>query len=237
MRAVILAAGRSTRLYPHTLNRPKSLLPLWDTNILMHQIDSLKKAGIDEIVVVTGYLSDQITAILPSDIITIYYENFHKTNNLYTLEFATRLLDQDDTVVLFADVMVSHVTIKRLVECKKSSCLIIDTAFVRKDTMRVLIEEDRLIDVGSHISDTTGHGNFIGIAYYSRVIFDKLKHLMQDKVVSENSVDGYYTEAVRDLIKTEEYPSYIDIDGEPWSEIDTYDDYLKLKSLPKDLFC
>lgn len=55
MKAVIPAAGVGTRLRPHTLNKPKSLLPVAGKPILAHIVDDLVTAGIDEIVLIVGY--------------------------------------------------------------------------------------------------------------------------------------------------------------------------------------
>jgi glucose-1-phosphate thymidylyltransferase len=55
MRAVILAAGYATRLYPLTLDRPKALLPVGGRPILEHLLDRLDEVrGLDEIHVVTN---------------------------------------------------------------------------------------------------------------------------------------------------------------------------------------
>ena len=55
MKAVIPAAGIGTRLRPHTLNKPKALLPVAGKPILAHIIDDLAAAGIDGFVLVVGY--------------------------------------------------------------------------------------------------------------------------------------------------------------------------------------
>lgn len=54
MKAVIMAAGKSTRTYPLTLTRPKALLPVCNKTILEHQLAALPGC-IDEVVVVVGY--------------------------------------------------------------------------------------------------------------------------------------------------------------------------------------
>ncbi|MFH1868972.1 MAG: nucleotidyltransferase family protein [Candidatus Omnitrophota bacterium] len=55
MKAIILAAGYATRLWPLTLNRPKPLLPLGKSSILGHIIEKVRTArGIDEILIVTN---------------------------------------------------------------------------------------------------------------------------------------------------------------------------------------
>ena len=49
MKAVILAAGRGTRLYPLTTNRPKSLLKIGNKTLLNRLVDQLKEMMINEI--------------------------------------------------------------------------------------------------------------------------------------------------------------------------------------------
>jgi glucose-1-phosphate thymidylyltransferase len=55
MRAVILAAGYATRLYPLTLDRPKALLPVGGKPMLDHLMEQLERVeGLDEVYVVTN---------------------------------------------------------------------------------------------------------------------------------------------------------------------------------------
>ncbi|MDQ2982150.1 MAG: NDP-sugar synthase, partial [Actinomycetota bacterium] len=55
MKAVVLAAGYATRLYPLTLDRPKALLPVGGKPMLEHLLERLDDvAGLDEIHVVTN---------------------------------------------------------------------------------------------------------------------------------------------------------------------------------------
>ena len=60
MKAVIPAAGIGTRLRPHTLNKPKALLPVAGKPILAHIIDDLTEAGIDGFVLIVGYHGDEV---------------------------------------------------------------------------------------------------------------------------------------------------------------------------------
>ena len=60
MKAVILAAGKGTRMGPLTDNRPKAMLPIANRPLLEHIIVTLKAAGIREILIVTGYMNEKI---------------------------------------------------------------------------------------------------------------------------------------------------------------------------------
>ena len=60
MKAVILAAGEGRRLRPFTETMPKVMLPIANKPILEYVFDAIKKAGINEIVVVVGYKKEII---------------------------------------------------------------------------------------------------------------------------------------------------------------------------------
>lgn len=59
MKAVILAAGKGTRMHPLTLTRAKCILPIAGRTILEHNLEQLKGL-VEEAVIVTGYLGRQI---------------------------------------------------------------------------------------------------------------------------------------------------------------------------------
>ena len=58
--AVVMAGGLGTRLRPLTDSTPKPLLPVGGKPILEHTIEHLSAAGIEEIVITTRYLAEQI---------------------------------------------------------------------------------------------------------------------------------------------------------------------------------
>ena len=81
MKAVIPAAGVGTRLRPHTLNKPKALLPVAGRPILAHIVDDLAAAGIDGFVIIVGYqgqaVRDWFAAERP-DLDITYVEQEHR---------------------------------------------------------------------------------------------------------------------------------------------------------------
>jgi NDP-mannose synthase len=62
MQALILAGGRGARLHPYTTVIPKPLMPVGDYPILEIIIRQLKLAGVDEVIMAVGYMSQLFQA-------------------------------------------------------------------------------------------------------------------------------------------------------------------------------
>jgi UDP-N-acetylglucosamine diphosphorylase/glucosamine-1-phosphate N-acetyltransferase len=60
MKAVIIAAGKGTRMGPLTEKRPKAMLPIANRPLLEHIIVAIKAAGIKDFLIVTGYRKENI---------------------------------------------------------------------------------------------------------------------------------------------------------------------------------
>lgn len=62
MKAILLCAGRGSRLLPLTDHMPKALVPVDGKAILDHQIDNFRAAGVTEFVIIAGYRAPAIAA-------------------------------------------------------------------------------------------------------------------------------------------------------------------------------
>ena len=75
-KAIILSAGYGKRLNPMTLSKPKSLLEINKKTLLENTIRVLEKFQINEIVINTHYLSDQINKFIKNKKIVIVFQYF-----------------------------------------------------------------------------------------------------------------------------------------------------------------
>src|SRR3546814_15993754 len=90
MKALILSAGQGSRLLPLTESRPKCLIELSGRSLLEWQLLALSRAGIDEVVIVTGFAAEQVEAMLalhtPSGMCvrTVFTQFYHVSDNTAT---------------------------------------------------------------------------------------------------------------------------------------------------------
>ena len=61
-KAVILAAGDSTRMLPLSANMPKHLLPVAGEPMIFHKLRALRDAGIQETAIIYGYRGEELKA-------------------------------------------------------------------------------------------------------------------------------------------------------------------------------
>jgi choline kinase len=111
MRAVILAAGRGSRLGPHTEDRPKCLVELADKPLIQRQIAALRGGGVSSIGIVRGYLANKIDI---QD--TTYFENprWAETNMVMSLVAAAPWLRSDSVVISYADIFYGRYIVRDL---------------------------------------------------------------------------------------------------------------------------
>ncbi|HJL58703.1 MAG TPA: sugar phosphate nucleotidyltransferase, partial [Alphaproteobacteria bacterium] len=91
MKAVILAAGVSRRLYPMTYEMPKCLIEVGEKPILDHQLIALQSADVNDIVLVVGYYREAIinhvqTNFPDMNIEYVINHHYFETNTAYSLE-------------------------------------------------------------------------------------------------------------------------------------------------------
>lgn len=67
MKAMVLAAGKGSRLAPLTNKTPKPLLPVQGRPMIFHLLDQLEQAGVKEVIVNTHHLGEQIEHALTRD--------------------------------------------------------------------------------------------------------------------------------------------------------------------------
>lgn len=112
-RAIFLAAGTGSRMLPITINTPKPLVRVHGIRIIDRLIDACLAAGIREIYIVRGYLSEQFDQLVWKYPMVRFIENaaYDRANNILSALLAENLLK--NAYVLEADLLIYNAEIIR----------------------------------------------------------------------------------------------------------------------------
>ncbi|RLE60815.1 MAG: hypothetical protein DRN53_05870 [Thermoprotei archaeon] len=119
-KAVVLAAGKGTRLNPITLTRPKHMLPVAGKPVIEWILSSLKSVGIEEVGIVVHYHEKALREFLSSRTdLQLKIEYIHQrelTGTATAVEVAEKFTGGDPFIVVNGDVLFPPHTLKKLIE-------------------------------------------------------------------------------------------------------------------------
>lgn len=94
-RAVIFAAGFGSRMAPVTLHTPKPLVKVGGIRIIDRLLDALLAQGIDDIVIVRGYLKERFDELLEKYPMLTFVDNdrYDRENNISSALAAGQMID------------------------------------------------------------------------------------------------------------------------------------------------
>lgn len=227
-KAIILAAGKSSRLYPLTLETPKSLLDIGGIQPIVRIVTLLENEGIKDITVVVGHKKEKIMSTLGSRVRYHEFPEFDTKNNLHTFWSVRDKID-GDTLVLYADLIFEPEVLKKMLAHPGDICLAIDTSALRQESPQVRIENGAIMKVDKENPTC----NFLGITKLSRRGAEAF--LMAIETLIENNPHAYYSDAINVLIEKGIPATPVDIAGSKWIEIDTHEDLEAAKKLKTEI--
>lgn len=114
MKAILLAAGRGSRMGALTGQRPKCLVELKGKPLLEWQLDSLRLAGLSDIAIVTGYLREMLAGRCLTE---FHNSRWPETNMLSSLACAAQWLESGPCIVSYTDIFYEPSAPAALMDC------------------------------------------------------------------------------------------------------------------------
>ncbi|MGI6329249.1 MAG: aminotransferase class I/II-fold pyridoxal phosphate-dependent enzyme [Bacilli bacterium] len=147
MQAIILAAGKGSRLNKYTKENTKCLLKVNGETLLERMIRALKKAGIKKLIMVVGYKKENVKKYVQEkikDIEVVFIDNddYEITNNIYSLYLAKEYLKSKDTILLESDLIFEEDIIKDLVKSPYQNVAVVAKYKQWMDGTTVLIDQE-----------------------------------------------------------------------------------------------
>lgn len=226
MIAIILAAGKGSRLLNLTDSTPKSLLTLYtDYTILDYNIDMLYSLGIKTIKIVTGFQSWKIEKHIENKDIQIIYNPFwNSCNVLGSLYMALPHID-DDFIFLHADTLLEKKAWKRLIGNPNKNVLPYKKKECHEEEMKVRIDENNnLIEISKHIPHKEATGEFVGIAKFSKE-FRYYCEKIAKKLFQSGELQFYMEDVISKGIVDFQKFDMLDIENAKFIEVDFQKDY------------
>lgn len=234
-KAIILAAGRGSRMKEMTTAKPKCLTRLHGRPLLEYQISALKEAGITNIAVVTGYMRE---ALLSYDLVEFHNPRWAETNMVSSLCCARDWLMNEECIVSYSDIFYTSAAVTALLTNNDDISLTYDPNWLNLWRQRFsdplydaesfkLDDELYLTEIGNKTTDAALiQGQYMGLLKFSPVGWKQvemyradLPAMMQDNMHMTGTLNAMIQQ---NNIKVRAFP----YEGH-WGEIDS----------PEDLAC
>jgi choline kinase len=231
MRGIILAAGVASRLRPLTNTTPKCLLKVGGKTILEQTIEGLIQNGIRDIVIVTGYLADQIRLFMAGkfpDLQVTYVHNpqYETTNNIFSLWLTREHVLGHDMLLLDSDIVFDPRIIGLLVRSGHETCLAVRSDHkLGQEEIKVRVQSDGTIAaIGKEIEPREAIGESIGIELFGASFVRELFNILDRMIVTEQRVNIFYEVAFEEAVNLGLPIVPVDVGGFRCMEIDTAED-------------
>lgn len=189
MNVIILAAGQGTRLRPLTDSKPKCMVELLGKPLIQYQIDTLRRNGVDDIHIVTGYLHEKIDYEGITKHINTKYAS---TNMVYTLFCAADAMYGDDLIISYGDIVYNDDVLRQLMKSNADISVVIDKNWEEYWSARM---ENPLADAETLKIDKNGYimelgkkpssyndidGQYIGLIKFKGHMLNRIKEFYKE---------------------------------------------------------
>ncbi|MEI6873732.1 MAG: phosphocholine cytidylyltransferase family protein [Spirochaetota bacterium] len=229
MRAIILAAGRGTRISRHIGGKAKCTVPLAEgVSLIRYTVTLLRDRGIDDIVLVLGYEAGSIKEALEGLPVT-YRVNpfFDVTNSIASLWFVRDLFDaRQPFIIMNGDVFLSDEALGLVLAERRSPVLFYDTTRREDADYRFFCSGDRLLKYGKDLSLEETSGEYVGCAVFSGGYAAMFRERLEALIASQRH--SAWWEDVLYSMSAEQAILVKDVAGAFWGEVDFVEDYERI---------
>lgn len=173
--AVILAAGRGTRLAGHVQDYPKGFLRLGEKPIIEESIDRLVAAGIDDVIIVTGHCAGHYNDLARGRaglVRVVHNERYADSGSMYSL-WCARDLVHGPFLLLESDLVYEPRALRCLLDEPAPDAVLLSGPTGAGDEVYVEVRDGRLFTMSKQPAALGGPpaGELVGISKISVQLF------------------------------------------------------------------
>jgi choline kinase len=237
MHAIILAAGRGSRLAKHNPDgHPKCLMEFGGRSLLARHLDLLYRLGIRRADLVVGYEADRIIdhvgTLSSRPDVAFHFNPRYELGSVLSLWAAFETLDSGKPVlVMDADVLYHPGILQKLVETEVENCYLLDRDFAPGDEpVKIAIHNGVMVEFRKQLAEGLEYdtiGESVGFFRFGPDCAAKIARECAS-FDAEGLGDAPHEEALRNLLLSEpDSFGFEDVTGLPWIEIDFPEDVVR----------
>ena len=218
---LIIAAGFGSRLVPVTLNTPKPLIRVNGTRIIDTILDASLAAGIEDITIVRGYLSEQFDQLLYKypNLKFVYNPYFNEANNISSLYISSSQVDAENMYIAEADLLISNPSI---IEKYQWSSNYLGVPVKRTDDWCFTVSSDKDSKIQSLSVGGYDCYHMFGISFWAKTDVEKLYEDVRKAWLLPGGKEKYWDQVPLDIFKDDFSVSVRKCSFSDIAEIDTF---------------
>ena len=237
--AVLLVAGTGSRLRPLTNDRPKCLIEVAGTPLIVRLLRQLKEHGIERAFLVTGYLSNMLPEHLAGvpglpELHFVENDAYNTANNAESLRRAMHAMPVTSFLLCDGDILVrDDAWLRELITDPRPNVLAVLLQLQSRmgtEEMKVTMEpvdvpwfSRRVVALSKGINPRSAHGESAGVQVIGKDTFARLRQRL-DNMTDDERKNLYYEDIFATLFdEGHEFYTYALREG-TWTEIDTVED-------------
>jgi choline kinase len=241
MRAIIIGAGRGSRLMPTTADTPKCFAEVNERRLLDWAVDAFRQNGVDDITFIGGYRIECVQEAYP-DFTYRHNTDWPNNNILASLLYAEDLMDEP-FMCCYSDVLFTPGIVSGVMHSDADMALGVDSDWLVRyehrtehpsdDAEKVTVSNGAVTRVHREISEADAHGEFIGLAKFSATGASALKqqyHRRREEFAGRPFREAkvfekaYFIHLLQDMIESGVRMEHVDTPG-GYIEVDTQQDF------------
>ncbi len=235
MKAIILAAGRGSRMKHLTDERPKCLVKLRGKPLIEWQLEALSAAGISDIAIVTGYKKELLSCYKLTE---FHNARWSDTNMVVSLECADKWLRMEPSIISYSDIFYESSAVTSLINCSAPLAITYDPNWLSIWKNRF---EDPLLDAETFLINSSNHiieignkpdtvdevqGQYMGLLRITPEIWSYILNVLA-KFPKNKRDKVSMTRVLQTVIEQSKFPvTGVSYENE-WGEIDSESDLQK----------
>ena len=233
-KAVVLAAGRGTRMRELTAVVPKPMIAVRGKPVLQYIIEGLRDAGIRELLVIVGYHADTVQNLFGDgsrhDVSIQYATQTVQDGTGRVVQLAKKFVGKSPFILSYGDILVDPVNYKRVADLPENTAAIITVTRgedVTKGGAVFVNDQMELVD----LREKSQPGE-VKSPWYNAGLYAFRPSIFEFTVKLKPSPRGEYelTDAIRDLAQSRKKVKALELMGE-WADVRDPEILAKLNQL------